>query len=86
MCAKMTKSLTKAMFQFRIILNGMKPVVWRRIIVSADLTFSKFAFVVLRAMGWNMSHAMQFKFMTPQRLVKGNKSRTPRRLLSFPKY
>lgn len=46
--------------QLKITLGGIKPPIWRRVIVPADLTLRDLAAVILEAMGWDDSHLHQF--------------------------
>ena len=47
-------------YQLRIELRGVKPKVWRRIVVSGSLTLAKLHRVIQAAMGWSDSHLHEF--------------------------
>ena len=47
-------------YQLKITLIGSKPPIWRRIIVSNDMTLDKLHLVIQIAMGWTNSHLHQF--------------------------
>ena len=56
--AKAGKAST--VYQLRIELRGVKPKVWRRIVVSGSLTLAKLHRVIQAAMGWSDSHLHEF--------------------------
>ncbi len=47
-------------YQFYISLNGVKPKVWRRVLVPDYMTFDEFHMVLQVAMGWEDIHLYQF--------------------------
>jgi hypothetical protein len=47
-------------YQFKIVLKGIKPPVWRRVLVSSDSTVSFFHEVLQVSMGWYNCHLHQF--------------------------
>jgi hypothetical protein len=47
-------------FQLKITLEGVKPPVWRRLLVPADIPLHKLHAVVQEVMGWTNSHLHQF--------------------------
>lgn len=48
-------------FQFKIKIKGItKPPVWRKIVVPADFTFSKFHKIIQIAFGWENYHLYDF--------------------------
>ncbi|HBH52238.1 MAG TPA: hypothetical protein DDY91_10130 [Planctomycetaceae bacterium] len=47
-------------FQFKVTLLGVKPPVWRRIVVP-DCTLARFHEYLQSAMGWNNSHLHQYE-------------------------
>lgn len=47
-------------YQLKVVLNGIKPPIWRRIIVSNDITLDKLHNDLQFAMGWTNSHLHQF--------------------------
>ncbi|MCL5259947.1 MAG: plasmid pRiA4b ORF-3 family protein [Nitrospirae bacterium] len=51
-----------AYLQFKIVLKGIRPPVWRRFVVSDEFTLSGFHDVIQDVMGWTDSHLHQFFF------------------------
>jgi len=51
---------TDALFQFKITLLGVKPTIWRRILVQ-DCTLDKLHEHIQTAMGWTNSHLHHFR-------------------------
>jgi hypothetical protein len=47
-------------YQLKIVLKGIKPPVWRRVLVSGDSTISFLHEIVQSAMGWCNCHLHQF--------------------------
>jgi hypothetical protein len=64
--------MTRQIYQVQISLNGSKPKIWRRILVSSDVSLPDFHKVVQWAMGWQDYHLHQF--------IKDNKYYTLRML------
>jgi hypothetical protein len=50
----------RSIYQLKITLIGSKPPIWRRILVSNEMTLDKFHLVLQIAMGWTNSHLHQF--------------------------
>jgi hypothetical protein len=50
----------KAILQVRIELRGMKPKVWRRVLVPQTITLMKLHLVIQAAFGWGHSHLHEF--------------------------
>jgi formylmethanofuran:tetrahydromethanopterin formyltransferase len=48
--------MTPPVYQFKIVLNGVKPPVWRRVLVAGESTISFFHEVVQVSMGWYNCH------------------------------
>lgn len=46
--------------QLKITLKGVKPPVWRRVLVRDDITFYKLHRIIQHAMGWFESHLYEF--------------------------
>ena len=51
----------QAVFQLRVQLQEVRPVVWRRVLVAGSVRLSKLAEVLLTTMGWENSHLHQFR-------------------------
>lgn len=47
-------------FQLRIVLEGVRPLIWRRVLVPPDLTFAELHLVIQHSMGWRNLHLFQF--------------------------
>jgi hypothetical protein len=48
------------LLQLKVTLQGVKPPIWRRLIVPAELTLDEVSAVILAAMGWENSHLHGF--------------------------
>ena len=48
-------------YQFKVTLSHVRPAVWRRVEVPADITLYRLAAVILTAMGWSGGHLHQFR-------------------------
>jgi hypothetical protein len=53
-------ALTALRAQLRIELRGVKPLVWRRVIVPQNITLAKLHAIFQRTMGWTNSHLHEF--------------------------
>ncbi len=52
--------MTKTVHQLKVTLLGVKPPVWRRIVVESNLTLGELAAVLEVAMGWESYHLYVF--------------------------
>jgi len=50
----------RRVFQLRISLEGVRPVVWRRVLVTSDTSLEKLHRVIQAAMGWEDFHLHYF--------------------------
>src|SRR5690554_3472266 len=50
----------KKVFQIQIALKGVKPKVWRRVLVPSDVLLSDFHRIIQMSMGWTDTHLHQF--------------------------
>lgn len=57
----MSDKRDELLLQFKVTLLGMRPPVWRRIVVPADYHLGHLHQIVQLAMGWNDSHLHQFR-------------------------
>jgi hypothetical protein len=48
------------MYQLKIVLDGPKPTIWRRLLVRSDMTLDLLHAVLQLAMGWTNSHLHHF--------------------------
>ncbi len=53
-------------YQFKVILKGIKPVVWRRIQVPESYNFWDLHVAIQDAMGWHDGHLHSFNVLNPQ--------------------
>ena len=49
------------MLQLRIVLDGIEPVVWRRLLVPGSVRLNKLHLMLQAAMGWENSHLHCFR-------------------------
>jgi len=52
-------------YQFKITLKGVKPPVWRQILIPANSTFWELHVAIQDAMGWKDMHLHEFKVGDP---------------------
>ena len=48
--------------QLKVELQGVRPKVWRRVLVPSSIRLSKLHVVLLRVMGWDGGHLHEFEF------------------------
>lgn len=48
-------------YQFKVVLLGTEPPIWRRLLVPADLTLQQLHGVLQAAMGWKNYHLHEFR-------------------------
>jgi hypothetical protein len=56
---KTTSKTAKAdikIYQLKITLKGVRPPIWRRVLVKSNTTFDQLHFIIQRSMDWNGSH------------------------------
>jgi hypothetical protein len=58
---KVMKKQTKKIYQFRVVLEEIKPSIWRRIHVRSDISLHRLSSTILLAMGWGGGHLHQFE-------------------------
>ena len=56
----MTTKQPRSIYQIKISLIGVKPPIWRTVLVSSDIGLGAFHDVIQVAMGWTNSHLHQF--------------------------
>jgi hypothetical protein len=65
---KLPRSLRKRRaYVVRIDLLGIKPPIWRRLVVSSDLTMAQFHVVIQSVFGWFDGHLHAFDLWSPER-------------------
>lgn len=55
-----------ARLQLKIVLDHLKPAIWRRVVVNDDLTFLQLHKVIQSAMGWEDYHMHEFELASPR--------------------
>ncbi len=50
-----------ALLQLKVELVGIKPLIWRRVVVPETITLGKLHTVIQAAMGWTDSHLHEFE-------------------------
>lgn len=55
-----TRKGSGSVFQLKVTLNEVEPLIWRRLLVPADLSLGALHFVLNEAMGWTNSHLHSF--------------------------
>ena len=53
--------IAQGIYQLKVILLGTKPPIWRRLLVSADLTLAQLHNVLQTAMAWHNEHMHEFR-------------------------
>jgi hypothetical protein len=49
-----------AIYQLKITLQGLRPPIWRRVLVADNTTLEKLHYIIQIAMGWTNSHLHDF--------------------------
>jgi hypothetical protein len=47
-------------YQFKVVLRGISPMIWRRLLLRSDQSIADLHYAVLIAMGWSGSHLHRF--------------------------
>ena len=55
-----------ARLQLKIVLDNLKPAIWRRVLVNDDLSFLQLHRVIQCAMGWEDCHMHEFQLVSPR--------------------
>ena len=56
----MPESKPPVTYQLKIVLVGISPMIWRRILVSSDSTIADLHYIIQIVMGWKEEHLHQF--------------------------
>ncbi len=56
----MSKTPTPVIYQLKVVLLGISPMIWRRIGVRSDSTIADLHYIIQIAMGWKDEHLHQF--------------------------
>jgi hypothetical protein len=50
-----------AIYQLKVVLQGISPMIWRRLLVCGDSTIADLHYIIQIAMGWTDDHLHQFR-------------------------
>jgi hypothetical protein len=50
-----------AIYQLKVVLLGISPMIWRRLLVCGDSTIADLHYIIQIAMGWSDDHLHQFR-------------------------
>ncbi|MGE5659579.1 MAG: IS1096 element passenger TnpR family protein [Actinomycetota bacterium] len=56
----MSESSFPVIYQFKVVLLGISPMIWRRVLVSSDSTIENLHHIVQLTMGWSDIHLHHF--------------------------
>lgn len=56
----MSDSLSSTVYQLKVVLLGISPLIWRRILVDGDSTIAELHHIIQIIMGWSNSHLHRF--------------------------
>jgi pRiA4b ORF-3-like protein len=59
--AMTTTNTSRQIFQFRVSLDAIKPLIWRQVLVPADFTLAQLHRVIQAVMNWEDCHLHQFE-------------------------
>jgi hypothetical protein len=65
----MAKTIVTNRVEVKVFLYGIQPQIWRRLSISADVTFVAFSDAIQAAMGWDNKHPHEFRHGTSKRLI-----------------
>jgi len=51
---------TQNIYQFRLLLKGISPIIWRRLLVNGNSSIADFHHIIQMAMGWSNTYLHQF--------------------------
>ncbi|WP_339171821.1 plasmid pRiA4b ORF-3 family protein [Anoxybacillus sp. FSL W8-1294] len=51
----------QTVYQLKIALRGIRPPIWRRVLVPSNITFDQLHLIIQEAMGWKNYHLYQFE-------------------------
>ena len=55
------RSKADVIYQLKVTLNGVRPPIWRRVLVHGDTTLGQLHWVIQISMGWTNSHLHSFR-------------------------
>ena len=53
-------ALVPSVYQLRVVVRGVSPLIWRRLLIPADTTIAGLHAVLQIAFGWNGDHLHRF--------------------------
>jgi hypothetical protein len=56
-----TSTCHPVIYQLKVVLQGISPMIWRRLLVCGDSTIADLHYIVQIAMGWSDDHLHQFR-------------------------
>ncbi len=56
----MSHSPESVVYQLKVVLLGISPMIWRRLLIHGDSTIADLHYILQIAMGWTDSHLHQF--------------------------
>ena len=68
---KVASEQSLSIYQLKIMLRGIRPPIWRRVLVHGDITLETLHQVIQSSMGWTDSHLHSFSFGEIQRDLSG---------------
>lgn len=54
-------NVSTRVYQLKITLQGVSPLIWRRIVVKSDITFNRLHNIIQEAFGWENFHLFEFE-------------------------
>jgi hypothetical protein len=60
MMASATPALGDSVYQLKIVLTGISPMIWRRVLVRSSTTIAELHAIIQIAMGWEDNHLNRF--------------------------
>jgi hypothetical protein len=51
---------TPCVYQFKVVLRGISPMIWRRLLLRSDHTIADLHYAIQIAMGWSDAHLNRF--------------------------
>lgn len=68
----MNNSTNPERLQLKIVLDNLKPAIWRRVMVNESLTFLQLHKAIQAAMGWEDCHMHEFELASPRMRIGTN--------------
>ena len=56
----MSDPQTPCVYQFKVALRGISPMIWRRLLLRSDRTIANLHYAIQIAMGWTDAHLNRF--------------------------